>query len=122
MNTLFKYLFAGFLLVAALVHVYGLIFHTTDESDISHFIHLVSYTFCLVAVLKQGYLNLASFIVSSLYPIYYHLCCAITFYQTQGGWQPICILVVLLMPLIGVWLYLSIKHTEANIRALVSSK
>jgi hypothetical protein len=105
MHTTIKYLFATFLLIAALVHVYGLAFNDTSESTLSHIVHLVSYLVALFTVLKHFKFSTVIYFVSAVYPFYYHLACAVETYYNKGELNAICILVVILMPLIGGWLY-----------------
>jgi hypothetical protein len=103
MNTVLKYLFAAFLLIAALVHVYGLIYHNTNESNSSHIVHLLSYTIALLTVLRPKKYHFAVYVAAAIYPFYYHIGCALQTYNEIGKLNPICILVVILMPLIGAW-------------------
>lgn len=105
MHTIIKYLFATFLLIAVLVHVYGLIYNDTSESTASHLVHLVSYSAALLAVLKPFKLHVALYMVAAVYPFYYHWVCAVASYKQTGELNAICILVVILMPLIGWWLF-----------------
>jgi hypothetical protein len=105
MHTIIKYSFAIFLLIAALVHVYGLAYNDTSESTLSHIVHLVSYLVALFTVLKSFKFHVIIYVAAAIYPFYYHLACAVETYNNTGALNAICILVVILMPLIGGWLF-----------------
>jgi uncharacterized membrane protein HdeD (DUF308 family) len=110
MHTVLKYLFAVFFLIAALVHVYGLIYHNTNESNSSHIIHLLSYSVAMLTVVNPKKYYFAVYAIAAIYPFYYHLACAWQTYNEMGKLNPICILVVILMPLIGAWVYKIVKN------------
>jgi hypothetical protein len=105
MHHIIKYSFAIFLFIAALVHVYGLVYNDTSESTASHMVHLVSYLRALYAVLRPFKLQVFIYIAAAVYPFYYHAACALETYNNTRTLNAICILVVILMPLIGGWLF-----------------
>ena len=99
-------LFTLFLLICIGVHVVGLATHYSDEPVYSHCIHLLSYCLCLYALLRKGipYRALIYFL-AAVYPFLYHGNCAWMSYTLHGRLNPVCILVVVLMPLIGFWIW-----------------
>jgi len=99
-----KFLFALFLAICVGVHLYGLGAHFTDESNASHIIHIASYALCLFALLKRVDFRLAIYFVGSLYPFFYHANCAWNTFYLQHTLNGICLLVVVLLPLIGVFI------------------
>jgi|GEM_PF-2518442 hypothetical protein len=106
-------LFTLFLLICIGVHVAGLATHYSDEPVYSHVIHLTSYCICLYALLRPIPYRTLIYVLAAVYPFLYHANCAYRHYTLQGKLSPVCILVVVLMPLIGVWIWkqgsLSIK-------------
>lgn len=98
-------LFTLFLLICIGVHVVGLTTHFSDEPVYSHIIHLISYCVCLYALLRSMPYRALIYALAAVYPFLYHGNCAWMSYTLHGRLNPICILVVVLMPLIGVWIW-----------------
>jgi hypothetical protein len=101
-NNIIKYLAATFFAIAIAVHVYGLFYPITSESTASHIAHLLSYSVCLLTVLKP--INRAHFIyfIAALYPIYFHAGCA---RNNDGSFNAICVFVVLFMSAVTIWMF-----------------
>ena len=107
-------LFIVFLLICIGVHVTGLVTHYSDEPVYSHIIHLISYCVCLYALLRAIPMRTLIYVLAAVYPFLYHANCAWMSYSLHGRLNPICILVVILMPLIGVWIR---KQSSLNPKA-----
>jgi cytochrome bd-type quinol oxidase subunit 2 len=104
-------LFTLFLLICIGVHVVGLTTHFSDEPVYSHIIHLISYCLCLYALLRQVPYRHFIYLFAAVYPFLYHGRCAWNSYSLHGKLNAVCILVVVLMPLIGAWIW-----GQSNIR------
>lgn len=105
MNTTVKVLLAAFLAICVGVHVYGLLAPFSSESTLSHLIHLVGYSTCLLSVLlKKNPFTLPLYLCGALYPFFYHALCAWHSYSVAQELNYICWLVVVLLPLGGWWL------------------
>ena len=107
-------LFGLFLLICIGVHITGLVTHYSDEPVYSHIIHLVSYCMCLYALLRAIPMRTLIYGLAAVYPFLYHANCAWMSYSLHDKLNPICILVVVLMPLIGVWIW---KQSSLNPKA-----
>lgn len=103
-KSILNILFGLFLVICIGVHVYGLASPFSDEPVASHIVHLVSYCLCLFALLKAFKYSAVLYALAAIYPFCYHLHCAIMDFNLHGRLNPICILVVVLMPVIGWWI------------------
>lgn len=99
-----RVLFVIFFIICIAVHVYGLFTHFNHETNTSHIIHLLSYCLCLFTFFRNFRYGLLLYIVASCYPFAYHAHCAWTSYSVYSKLNGICLLVVLMMPLGGVYL------------------
>ena len=103
MNTVVKVLLAVFLTICVLVHVYGLIYHPFPESDLSHIIHILSYSLCLFTFLRPVKYRLLLYCMGAIYPFIYHANCFFTPLIELHKFNSICMLVIIVLPLAG-WL------------------
>ncbi len=98
-NRLAPILLSLFLVVCIAVHVLGLIYHPTQESNLSHIAHLVSYSLCLLCCLRPlPYANWI-YVTATVYPFVYHGICAYESLTKLGKPNWICFLVIILLPL-----------------------
>ena len=104
--------FALFLVICIAVHVVGLATHYSDEPVYSHIIHTISYCICLFTLLRPVAYRTLLYSLAAIYPFCYHANCAWMHYSLQGKLSPICIYVVIMMPLCGVWIW-----RQSNLRA-----
>ena len=98
-------LFALFLLICIGVHIVGLVTKYSDEPIYSHIIHTICYCTCLFALIRPLRYRTEIYSVAAVYPFLYHANCAWMHYSLQGKLHPICILVIILMPLIAAWIW-----------------
>ncbi|MDB5283255.1 MAG: hypothetical protein JWO06_2330 [Bacteroidota bacterium] len=100
-----KILFTIFLVICISVHVYGLIAPFSTEPVWSHIVHTISYCACLFTLLVSVKYRLGIYIVGACYPFIYHANCAWHSYADLGKLNPICLLVVVMMPLAAVFIW-----------------
>lgn len=93
-----------FLIICIGVHLYGLIDHFSNEANWSHVIHLISYTLCLFFFTGNLKFRLYGYGIAMLYPFAYHTVCLETTFAEHHTVQPVCMLVVILLPAIFVWM------------------
>lgn len=98
-NTLFRILFSLFLVVCIAVHIYGLLTHFNEESNLSHVIHTISYALCLFAYLFPVRFRLWLYVAGAAYPVAYHAYCFFGQLYELHKMNAICLLVILLIPL-----------------------
>lgn len=101
-----KTLLTVFLLICIGVHVYGLFTHFNDESDLSHVVHLLSYSLCLFAFVKPVKHRLFLYLAGLVYPFAYHALCLGKTYSQQHAVNYVCLLVVVLLPAMAYWIWL----------------
>lgn len=91
-----------FFAIAVAVHIIGLIKPYTTEPAWSHWLHIVSYSLCLLSIWQKGKFFLFINLFASIYPFLYHANC---FYKsvTKGTFSIICLLVIIMMPY-GIYL------------------
>lgn len=99
-----KILFALFFIPAIGVHVYGLIHPFTDESIPSHIIHVLSYSICFYTFLRPMKYRLALYGLAAIYPFAYHANCFFSHLLQQNKFTPVCLLVIVMMPMGAVWI------------------
>ncbi len=100
-----KILFAFFLSICVLVHVAGLFTHVSDESVLSHLIHITTYGACLFIALRPTGQPAIIFPVAALYPFFFHARCAVIPLIEEQRYNAICWLVVFMLPLISWWVW-----------------
>jgi hypothetical protein len=100
-----KTLLVVFLLVCVAVHVYGLFTRFNNESNLSHIIHLLSYTLCLFTFLKVIRYRLWLYLAGLVYPFVYHAVCLGKTYNELNTVNYVCLLVVVLLPAIAYWIW-----------------
>jgi hypothetical protein len=105
MHLVVKILFGSFFAFCIGIHVYGLIIPFYTETVLSHVIHILSYTLCLYTVLKNVNHRLLLFILGAVYPFLFHASCAWNTFSTHHTLNTVCLLVVFLLPLAGIWLW-----------------
>jgi len=104
-NLVFKILLALFFVICLVVHVQGLLYHSYPESNVSHVIHLVSYSVCLLTTLRVINYRLLLYLAGLVYPFCYHANCLWMHYNLEHKISPVCLLVVVLMPLGAGWIW-----------------
>lgn len=109
MKTVIKVLLAVFLAICVGVHVAGLFVPVSDETPLSHVVHLLSYSLCLFVFLKRIKFHLILYCIGFIYPFIYHALCLQKTYELTGKVNPICMLVVILLPAIGVWMWMETR-------------
>jgi hypothetical protein len=99
-----------FLGIAFFVHIYVPMAQPSNESNLSHLIHLISYGACGLAFISNYWFKKWMYAVGMIYPFFYHLNCAITQWNKLGKFSVVCWLVVVMMPLgLGVLLKVNQK-------------
>ena len=93
-----KVLMNVFLLICIGVHIWGLMSPVTSEPVYSHVIHLVSYSVCLVSLTRPFLWARVAYTIGAVYPFIYHARCVWEHYETYHRLSPVCILVVVLLP------------------------
>lgn len=106
MKIVLKVLLALFLVICVGVHVYGLFTHFNDESDLSHIVHLLSYSLCLFTFLRPVKYRLWLYLAGLPYPFVYHALCLGRTYNEHQTVNYICLLVVVLLPAMAYWIWL----------------
>lgn len=94
----FQRLIALFFLICLGVHVYGLIAPFSEETPLSHVVHLVSYGMCLFAILQNFRTQVLVYIFGSIYPLYIHVPCAWSALE-KGHLNWVCLAVTFFIPL-----------------------
>ncbi len=102
-SLLFKIYLALFMVSGIIFHVYALYTHFTRETEQMHLIHLLSYSLCLLAVLVNLRYRFMVYTLAAVYPFIYHANCAWVSFIDLGKLNPICIYVVIMMPLGMLW-------------------
>lgn len=97
-------LFALFFLPAIGVHVYGLFVPITQESTVSHIIHIISYSICFIALLRALPYRLLLYSLAAVYPFLFHANCFFTPLLQQQRFNWVCLLVIVMLPLGGIWI------------------
>ncbi|MBX7181663.1 MAG: hypothetical protein K1X82_06090 [Bacteroidia bacterium] len=87
-----------FLGIAFVVHIYVPMAQPSNESNLSHIIHLLSYGSCGLAFISNYSIKKWMYGIGAIYPFIYHLNCAIHQWQDFGKFSPVCWLVVVMMP------------------------
>lgn len=106
MKFIIKTLLAVFLVVCVGVHVYGFFIHFNNESDLSHVIHLLSYSLCLFTFLKPVQYRVWLYFAGLVYPFVYHALCLGNTYHEHRTVNYVCLLVVVLLPAMAYWIWL----------------
>ena len=96
-NALPKTLLILFFITAVLVHVVGLAKPFSDETPLSHIVHVVSYGLCLFAVLRQINFGVLLYFFGSLYPYFIHARCSYVQYMELNKLNAICIYTVVML-------------------------
>lgn len=98
-----KILMATFLVVCVGVHVQGIISPFTSEPLWSHIVHIISYTLCLIAIIRPFSRAWVAYTIGAIYPFMYHARCVWMTYDIHHWLSPVCTLVIVLLPA-GCWL------------------
>jgi hypothetical protein len=106
-----KVLLTVFLVICVGVHVYGLLTHFNNETDLSHIIHLLSYSVCLFTFLKRVKFRLWLYLAGLVYPFAYHALCLGKAYSELHTVNYVCLLVVVLLPAMAYWIWLDESTT-----------
>jgi hypothetical protein len=99
---LLKALLALFLVICVSVHVYGIFVSATTEPLWSHIVHIISYVICLAAFLFRIKFRMHLYLLGMLYPFFYHARCAWIHFAAHHTLHPICMLVIVMLPLAGL--------------------
>jgi hypothetical protein len=102
-NLAAKILIATFLIICVAVHVYGLFSHSFPESDLSHVVHIISYSLCLFTFLRPVKFRLPLYVLGAVYPFLYHANCFFTPLIQQQKFNAVCLLVIVILPLAAWW-------------------
>ncbi|HLP50896.1 MAG TPA: hypothetical protein VK154_08425 [Chitinophagales bacterium] len=100
-------LFSLFFIPAIGVHVYGLFVPITQESTASHIIHILSYSVCLITFLRPISYRLLLYSLAAIYPFMFHANCFFIPLLQQNKFNAVCLLVIVMLPLGGLWIYKS---------------
>ncbi len=103
-----------FLAIAASVHVAGLFVHVSNESVLSHIVHLVSYLACMFAFLRPVQFRLPLYLLASVYPVYYHTRCFFTQLFELNKFNTICFAVIALLPFAAYLIAIKNKKRNSN--------
>jgi hypothetical protein len=103
-------LFVLFFVPAIAVHFIGLFKHITDESTASHLIHVFSYSLCLYTILFAVKHRLSLYAIGAVYPFLFHANCFLTPLLQQNKISPICLLVIVMLPLGALWIRKGMHH------------
>jgi hypothetical protein len=112
MKTAIKILISLFLAICIGVHIYGLFYHPFPESDLSHVIHLASYSLCLYSLLSDIKFRFLLYSLGALYPFIYHANCFINQLVELHKFHPICFQVISILPIGAYWIFLQRKKPE----------
>lgn len=93
-----KILMTIFLLICVGVHVRGVLVPFSSEPLGSHIIHIISYTLCLVSILRQFSWAWVAYTFGAIYPFFYHARCTWMEYSIHERFSPVCIFVIILLP------------------------
>lgn len=105
MNAIVKILLATFLSVGVVVHIYGLFYHPFPESDLSHIIHILSYSLCLFTFLRPVEFRIWLYVIGAAYPFFYHARCFFVPLIELHKFNYICLEVIIVLPL-AAWFIL----------------
>jgi hypothetical protein len=109
MNKLLTILLSLFFVVCVFIHVYGLFYHVSDESILSHIVHIVSYSACFAAVVKNFKFPVYIYWLGAVYPFMFHAVCLYKSVSIANHISGICLLVVVLLPVAGCWIQIGRK-------------
>lgn len=110
MHVIVTVLFSLFFIPAVGVHVYGLFAPITQESTASHIIHIVSYSVCFFTFLRAIKYRLLLYALAAVYPFMFHANCFFTPLVQQNKFNAVCLLVIVMLPLGGLWIYKYDRH------------
>lgn len=105
-----RILVALFLVICILVHVVGLVTPVSDETLLSHLVHLASYGMCLAAFWLSFSMRIPVYLVGAVYPVYFHGQCLLHTWTSAHRINVICLLVVVILPLTAIWMFY--QHRE----------
>ncbi len=95
-----RILIALFLSVAVVVHLVApFLPGKLPEPLWSHVVHLISYGLCLFTFLRPVKYRLLFFGWGAVYPFMYHAHCFFTQLVNSGKFNPICLIVIVILPL-----------------------
>ena len=109
-----RVLIALFLTIAVTVHVVGLFMKVSDESILSHIVHIIGYSLCLFTFLRQIKFRLLLFGVGAVYPFYYHANCFFTHLIQQHHFNYICFEVIIVLPLAALLIFTQKENPEIS--------
>lgn len=96
-NALPKILLVLFFITAVAVHVIGLIKPFSPETPLSHIVHVVSYSLCLLTILKRINFGIIIYAIGSIYPYFIHAQCTYIQYTELNKLNAICIYTVIML-------------------------
>jgi hypothetical protein len=126
-----KILFAIFFVICIAVHIVGPFTQISNEPLWSHIVHAISYCICLYVLLiagtkpndktkelalsppsrgaclpeRQGFRRGWIYIAAACYPFVFHANCAWHSYFDYNKLNAICLLVIVMMPLAGLFIW-----------------
>lgn len=109
-QTVVKVLIALFLAIAVGVHIAGLFMHVSDESILSHIVHLLSYSVCLFTFLRSVKFRLFIYLLATVYPVLYHARCFFTQLLELQKFNSICFEVIVILPLAALIIWQNEKR------------
>lgn len=112
-NALPKILLVLFFIIAVGVHVVGLISSFSDETPLSHTVHVFSYGLCLLTILKRFKFGIGLYLAGSVYPYFIHVQCSYLQYAELNKMNAICIYTVFMLSAGLVYLVLTEPKSNA---------
>ncbi|MCX6197999.1 MAG: hypothetical protein NTY88_02090 [Bacteroidetes bacterium] len=96
-NALPKIFLVLFFITAVSVHVIGLVKPFSPETPLSHIVHVVSYSLCLLTILKRLNFGIILYVIGSIYPYFIHAQCTYIQYTELNKLNAICIYTVIML-------------------------
>ena len=107
-------LIALFLTIAVIVHVVGLFMKLSDESILSHIVHIISYSLCLFTFLRPVKFRLLLYAIGAVYPFCFHANCFFTHLIQQHHFNSICFEVIVVLPLAALLMFTQKENAEIS--------
>ncbi len=105
MMMIVKILLGTFLAICVGVHIYGLFYHSFNEPDWSHIVHIISYSLCLFTFLRPIKFRIWLYLLGAVYPFFYHARCFFVPLIELHKFNHICLEVIIVLPL-AAWFIL----------------
>ena len=106
-----RILIALFLVICILVHVVGLVRPFSEETVLSHILHIISYGMCLAAFWLYFPFRIPVYLIGAVYPLYIHGDCLAHYLSAEHRVNIICLLVVVVLPLAAIWMFYEHRKT-----------